>query len=242
MIRRATLLIVTISIALGAGVPNAAAASDDAIHKDAVDCVLDGKYTLQELRHADQTVGADQREYQCWDEPYAAYLRQLGTPPDAPIIPPVVKPKDKNHDGKIDSTERAAAARQNAVVLAKYEKKYGKRVKKSKAVAAVAPSDGGGDGGDTSDTDPTSSKSSSTSDDGGTPWWLALLLIPMAIIAFGAFRLQRTNRKRVPAGSTAEAQVMAAPAARRAPRTRRATTGDEPEGPRSSFSADDDRP
>lgn len=232
MIRRVLLTATTALLALLVLAPIASAATSDQIHKDAADCVLDGDYTLQELRAADRNVGADQREYGCWDEPYAAYLRQLAAPKGGVIIPPVVKPKDTNKNGKIDASEKQAAALKNAAVIKKLKKRFGKdRVKTQAAVAAAGgddTNDGDGPSGGTSD---KADRASTKDDSDGTPWWLALLLVPLAILAFGAYRLQRDNkRKRALAGTGVEPRPKKVRV-----RRKRATSGDDLDGPSSSY-------
>lgn len=189
MIRRAIITTVALYCLIGGTAP-ASAATSDQIHKDAVDCVLDGDYTLQELRAADSSVGADQREYGCWDEPYAAYLRELAAGPGEKVAPPVVQPKDTNRNGKIDPVEKKAAAKLNKKIKAKFAKAQD-RHRSGGAIAAGGGDDDGSDGGTGAD-----ASSRSSNDDGGTPWWLLLLLVPLAILAVGAFRLHRTSGAR----------------------------------------------
>lgn len=61
-------------LALPAG---AAAATPAQIHADAADGVIDGTYSLGDMRAADKVVGAVQREYHGWDDTYRAYLRDM---------------------------------------------------------------------------------------------------------------------------------------------------------------------
>ena len=71
------ILVVAAWSALGA--PTAHAATPASIHRDAADGSIDGRYSLADLRAADRTVSAEQREYYGWDDVLAEHVRARGT-------------------------------------------------------------------------------------------------------------------------------------------------------------------
>lgn len=218
MIRRLAHTTMLTAFLLGVFAPAGFAVSSIEIHKDAADCLLDDRdYTLQELRAADRTVGADQREYGCWDEPYAAYLRLLAQPKGTTPEPPVIKPKDTNRNGKIDVAEKKEAEKQNKAVRKQFRKKLKEDRRDGEGVYAIP--DGGSGGSDFSgDTDSDRSESTRSSDEDGFPWGLALLAIPLAILGFGAYRLQRANRAKTGAPARRWPRPKWLPGGRRASR------------------------
>lgn len=219
--RIATLVLALLVLALVAA-QGAHAASSAQIHRDAADGSIDGDYTLQEMRAADRSVPAEIREYYGWEDAYSAYLRRLSNP-DAPRV---VVPVDSNQNGRIDTTETAAAER------------------KADDIGGVVGGDGGrpsaeprdpdnkdedevpaGEDGDQSEVTMFGRKSDGGDDDsGGSPLLWLIIGLPALIVATGAYRMRRSARR----GAAATAPgTFGEPdrASRRAKRARRRNGG-----------------
>jgi hypothetical protein len=182
MLRRAILIVVTVSLVLLVGAGAAIAATPDQIHEDATDGSIDGTYTLAEMRAADRSVSAEQREYFGWEDVYNAYIRSLSKPNE---IPPAV-PVDKNKDGKIDAREIAAAKKIT-------------RAKCTKATPAAKRSKVCSDRGVTQETtepdeaEPRSDDNEPASDNddsNASPLLWLIVGIPIAVVALGAWRMR----------------------------------------------------
>lgn len=216
--RIATLVLALLVLALVAA-QGANAASSAQIHRDAADGSIDGDYTLQEMRAADRSVPAEIREYYGWEDAYSAYLRRLSNPGS----PPVVVPVDSNRNGRIDTTEVAAAER------------------KADDIGGVVGGDGGrpsaeprdpdnkdedeipaGDGEDRSEVTMFGRKGGDGGDDdsGGSPLLWLIVGLPVLIVAAGAYRMSRASR-----GGAAAADGFAEQESRRARRARRRDRG-----------------
>jgi hypothetical protein len=175
-----TLLIAATALLIAA--PGAmAAAGDKALADWRDDGVINGHYSLSELRAADARVSPQEREYFGWDAAYSDAVHRLSNPDAKPSPPPAVKPADTNGNGTIDPTEKAAAAKETQARQEKYKKEL--------------------EGGDvTPSVEPRKHKDSAAAkgnddDSGGSSWLLALLvIIPAAIIALGAWRMQKARK------------------------------------------------
>jgi len=150
---------------------------------------IDGNYKLSELRAADQRINPQEREYTFWDDAYADAIRRLKNP-DAPRRErkPTVPPRDFDNDGAIDADDIARANAETARLRAKRAREAREAARKKQQakdddVSAEEPDD---------DLEPARSEDN---DDSGLGW-LALLLIvvPAAVIGFGAWRMQRTRK------------------------------------------------
>jgi hypothetical protein len=179
-----TLLLVATALLIAA--PSAmAAAGDKALADWRDDGVINGTYSLSELRAADSRVSPTEREYFGWDAAYQDAIRRLNNPGEKPSPPPPVKPADSNGNGKIDAAEKAAAVKKTKARRAKYasELEHGEvatsaEPKKHKDAAAASGDD---------------------DDNGGSSWLLALLvIIPAAIIALGVWRMQQARKRGKP--------------------------------------------
>lgn len=185
MTRRITFVLLASLVLVLVAAQGASAASPDTIHKDARDGVINGNYTLQEMRDADRTVSAVQREYYGWEDSYNAYLRHLANP-DEPIV---AVPIDSNKNGKVDPAEKAAAVTKT--------KAAAKRSGKRKPVTASS-----GSGGECEDDDEacqaaaTKSEKADKADDEDAGSWLIWLIVglPILIVALGAARMLRRKR------------------------------------------------
>jgi hypothetical protein len=179
MIRRIAFASLALLVVLLVAAAGASAATPAEIHEDALDGVIDGDFTLAQLRAADASVPAEQREYYGWEDAYADALRRQQNP-DAP---PVVAPIDSNQDGQIDEKEKAVA-------VAKTEK-----LKKRRTPTAETrdPNNVSKDDIDDEETAAASSDDSDDGDDdeGGSLLIWLFILVPLAIIAFGAWRMYR---------------------------------------------------
>ena len=165
------------------------AASASQIHRDAADGSIDGSYSLADMRAADRSVSAEQREYFGWEDVYSAWLRAQANPDD--VVPAV--PVDADRDGKIEPEERAAADKKTRAKCAK-AKAAAKRSSVCRKVAekpteAVEPDeeiDEDGDGAASHDSD----------DDGGASPLLWLIVgIPVLVVGLGAYRMRRNKPK-----------------------------------------------
>lgn len=218
--RIATLVLALLVLALVAA-QGANAASPAQIHRDAADGSIDGTYTLQEMRAADRSVPAEIREYYGWEDAYSAYLRRLSNP-DAPRV---VVPVDSNQNGRIDTTETAAAERKaediGGVVGGdggrpsaeprdpdnrdEDEVAAGEGEDRSEVTMFGRKSDGGGGGDD---------------DSGGSPLLWMIIGLPVLIVAAGAYRMRRASR-----GGAAAVDGFGEQELRRARRARRRDRG-----------------
>ena len=190
MLRKMLRTVTLAAVAVTAFAPTALAASSDQIHRDAADGSIDGSYTLAEMREADRTVSAEQREYFAWDDVYAAYLRQLQNPDVVPPVPAV----DTDKDGKIEPEEREQAKRKLRAKCTKATAKA-KRSKVCRAVGVDTPSaePAEDDGDDEEDEQPA--KSSTKDDDDGTSPLLWLIVgIPLLVVALGAYRMRSRSK------------------------------------------------
>lgn len=176
----------------------ASAATSAQIHRDAGDGVIDGNYTIAELRAADRTAPAELREYYGWNDAYQDALRRKANPDQ----PPVVVPVDSDRDGKIDPEEKAAA-----------EKKEDQLEKKSKAgkddddacasdeeapECADADLDACDEDADEdeciADADSDAAADEDDSDDSGSALIWLIVGLPVLVVAVGAWRMQRRRK------------------------------------------------
>jgi hypothetical protein len=177
-----TLLLVATALLIAA--PSAmAAAGDKALADWRDDGVINGTYSLSELRAADARVSPTEREYFGWDAAYQDAIRRLNNPGEKPAPPPPVKPVDSNGNGTIDPSEKATAVKETKDRVKKYHKALG-----AAATPDVRPS---------KDKKKSAAAASGDDDDnGGSSWLLALLvIIPAAIIALGVWRMQRARKR-----------------------------------------------
>jgi hypothetical protein len=212
--RIAYALLATIVLALVAAQgASAASASSNPIHKDASDGVIDGDYTMEEMREADRTVSASAREYYGWEDAYADYMRRQADP-DAPAV---AVPIDSNKDGKIDSKEKAAAVKKT--------KSEAKKKKKKKKKAVVVVKKSSGDDCDEDDDDKDCEIAAAAGDDDGAGdggSWLIWLIVglPVLIVGFGAWRM--ASRKTPNTGDPSDTLALGAlPQDESEPRKRR---------------------
>lgn len=185
--RRLPLLITMLTLLVA--VPSAAASSSSVLADWRDDGVINQNYKASDLRSADSQISSQEREYFNWDEQYSAALERATDPTkrDDPPPPPVVKPKDSNGNGKIDPTEKAAAAKENAERREEYEDEVG-------PIPAGGDDDGpsGGDGPGGDGSDDGSSNTSSKGDDGGVSWpLLGALAVIILVAAVGVWRAVR---------------------------------------------------
>jgi hypothetical protein len=175
MIRRIAFASVALLVVLLVAAAGASAAAPAQIHEDALDGVIDGDFPLAELRAADASVPAEQREYYGWEDAYADALRRKQNPDAAPVVAPI----DSNQDGTIDEQEQAVAA----------EKTEALKQRTTPTAETRDPNNVSKDEVDGNDASPASS--SDDSDDGGSLLIWLFILVPLAIIAFGAWRMYR---------------------------------------------------
>ena len=184
-IRFATLTTLTLLAFAGA----ASAATPEQIHQDAADGSIDGTYSLTDVRAADRSVSAEQREYYGWEDVYNSWLRSKANPDE---VPPAV-PVDRNKDGKIDANERAAAKK---ITRAKCTKATPK-AQRSKVCtdAGVDPAVVNDDEAEPRDEDNAATSSKDEDRDGGTSPLLWLIVgIPILVVALGAWRMRRRRK------------------------------------------------
>ncbi len=192
MLRRISRIAFLAIVAFAAFVTTASAATSEQIHRDAADGSIDGTYTLAEMRAADRSVGAEQREYGGWDDVYGAYIRSLSRPnPTSAVVP--AAPIDVNRNGKIDPREAATATK---ITRAKCTKATpaAKRSKVCKAVGvapvAAEPTEAEEP---REDTPAASSKRDGDGDGDGSPLLWLIAGIPLLVVVVGAWRA-RTHR------------------------------------------------
>lgn len=179
-------------LALAASVASALAATPAQIHRDAADGSIDGSYSLEEMRGADRSVSAEQREYYGWEDVYSSYIRSLSNPDE---VPPAI-PVDRNRDGRIDSAERAAAKKVTRAKCTKATPKA-QRSKVCQAVGVETPAAEPDDAEPRDDDNEPADTSSRDEDDGGSPLIWLIAGIPLLVVALGAWRM-RTRGKRGP--------------------------------------------
>jgi hypothetical protein len=185
------MLVLALVAAQGA---SAASASSDAILKDSSDGVIDGDYTLAQMREADRDVPASAREYYGWEDAYNDYLRRLADP-DAPAI---AAPVDSNKNGTIDASEKATAVKKT-----KSEAKKSKAKKKNtKKAVVVKKSTDDCKNDDDEDCEVVAAADDDGSDDDSGGSWLIWLIVglPVLIVAIGAWRMARRGTKGASSG------------------------------------------
>lgn len=178
----------------------ASAASSAQIHRDAGDGVIDGNYTIAELRAADRTAPAELREYFGWDDAYQDALRRKANP-DAP---PTVAPVDSDRDGKIEPEERAAAAEKTKEVRAKAKKKQAAAASEcaDDEEAPECPDSEADECDDEADEDEcvdadedvVNAADSDDGDDSGSALIWLIVGLPVLVVAVGAWRMQRRRK------------------------------------------------
>ncbi len=180
---RRTCRIASLTLLMLLGLTNVTqAATADQIHRDAADGSIDGSYTLSEMRAADRSVSAEQREYFGWEDVYAAYIRSLANPNDIPAAVPV----DTDKDGKIEPEERAAA-KAKTKAKCKAAKAAARRSKTCKAVGT----EGAGTAPDDAEPRDDDNEPASDEDENGTSPLLWLIVgIPILVVALGAWRMR----------------------------------------------------
>ncbi len=173
----------------------AIAASSSQIHRDAADGSIDGSYTLAEMRAADRSVSAEQREYYGWEDVYAAWLRAQSNPDEVVAAVPV----DTDRDGKIEPEERAAAEKKTRAKCTRATA-AAKRSSVCRKVSEDQPEAVEPDEEIDEDDDRGAASSRDSEDDGGTSPLLWLIVgIPLVIVGLGAYRMRRNKPKGDPA-------------------------------------------
>lgn len=164
----------------------ASAATPEQIHRDAADGSIDGTYTLSEMRAADRTVSAEQREYYGWEDVYSAYVRTLSDPSAKDEVVPAVA-VDLDRDGTIEPAEVAAARKKTRAKCTKATPKAQRsKVCKALGIQPVAdvPDEAEPKGDD------TKPASDADEDDGSSPLLWLIIGIPLLIVALGAWRMR----------------------------------------------------
>jgi hypothetical protein len=194
MTRRITFALLASILLLLVAAPGASAASSAQIHRDAGDGVIDGNYTLAEMRDANRNASAELREYFGWDEAYRAYLRRLANP-DAP---PVVVPVDSNRNGRIDPEEREAAVQRTRQLRDGLAESGGPRAARSvddceeddERIECTNPF------AETRDpaNEPAADEALDGDEGGFSPLLLAVIGLPVLIVGFGTWRMYRRRK------------------------------------------------
>lgn len=183
MLRRTIQILLVSSLTVLVTAAVAAAATPGQIHQDAADGSIDGTYSLADMRAADRSVSAEQREYFGWEDVYSAWLRAQANPDAIPAAVPV----DRNRDGKIDAKERAAAKK---ITRAKCTKATPEAKRSEVCKAAGAPA-AAVDDHEAEVLDDDNDVAADDDDDSGTSPLLWLIVgIPIAVVALGAWRMR----------------------------------------------------
>lgn len=191
MLRRAIRIAMISTLTLLAFAGAAHAATPDQIHQDATDGSIDGSYTLAEMRAADRSVSAEQREYFGWEDVYNAYIRSLANPDDVPAAVPV----DKNRDGKIDAKEREAAEK---ITRAKCTKAT-PAAQRSKVCEEAGLDTGEADDTEVEPRDEDNTAATNDDDNGVSPLLWLIVGIPILVVALGAWRMRGRGKGGPPA-------------------------------------------
>jgi hypothetical protein len=194
MTRRIAFALLASILLLLVAAPGASAATSAQIHRDAGDGVIDGNYTLAEMREANRTASAELREYFGWDEAYRGYLRRLANP-DAP---PVAVPIDANRNGRIDPVEREAAVERTREIRDEPADSRGPRAARNvddceeddTRIECTNPF------AETRDpaNEPLADEVLDGDEGGFSPLLLAVIGLPLVIVGFGAWRMYRRRK------------------------------------------------
>lgn len=192
MIQRITFILLSTTLVLLITGQGALAATAQTIHRDAADGRIDGDYSLADLRAADRNAPVELVEYGGWPDMYQDALRRKSTPGEDAPSPYVAI--DSNKNGTIDPAEQAAADAKNKAAGIDPEGSSAQHTARSCDDDAdegdcVARGDkhAGGSSGDGSSSDGNNSK-------GSMLIW-PVVMLPLAILVFGTWRLRRREKK-----------------------------------------------